>query len=74
MSSNTWPGRDSLLNVHTLLLVVGLILASVRPSHAEVGAIVLEPSGALGFFTRVGHACRRFSREIREWRSWSSRQ
>lgn len=26
------------------------------PSRADMGVIVLEPVGALGFFTRVGHA------------------
>jgi hypothetical protein len=37
-------------------LVIGFVLASGSPSHADIGVIVLEPIGALGFFTRVGHA------------------
>ena len=50
-----------MLNTPTLLLVVGLVLVAASPSRGEVGAIVLEPVGALGFFTRVGHAGTYFS-------------
>ena len=46
--------RCRLFNTPTLLLVVSLVLAAASPSRGEVGAIVLEPVGALGFFTRVG--------------------
>lgn len=53
--------RGRLLNTPTLLLVVSLVLAAASPSRGEVGAIVLEPVGALGFFTRVGHAGTYFS-------------
>ena len=50
-----------MLNTPTLLLVVSLVLAAASPSRGEVGAIVLDPVGALGFFTRVGHAGTYFS-------------
>ena len=48
-------------NTFRALLVVSLVLAAASPSRSEVGAIVLEPVGALGFFTRVGHAGTYFS-------------
>jgi hypothetical protein len=54
-------GRCPLLNTPTLLLVAGLVLVAASPSRGEVGAIVLEPVDALGFFTRVGHAGTYFS-------------
>ena len=41
--------------------VIGFVLASASPSRADIGVIVLEPVGALGFFTRVGHAGTYFS-------------
>ena len=44
-----------------LLLAIGLVLAMANPSRADIGVIVLEPIGALGFFTRVGHAGTYFS-------------
>ena len=44
-----------------LLLAIGLVLAMATPSRADIGVIVLEPIGALGFFTRVGHAGTYFS-------------
>jgi hypothetical protein len=44
-----------------VLLVLGFVLASPAPSRADTGVIVLEPIGALGFFTRVGHAGTYFS-------------
>jgi hypothetical protein len=31
------------------------VSAVVAASRADIGVIVLEPIGALGFFTRVGH-------------------
>lgn len=49
------------MNTPTLLLIVSLVLGAASTSHGEVGAIVLEPVGALGFFTRVGHAGTYFS-------------
>ena len=49
------------MNTPTLLLVVSLVLVAASPSRGEVGAVVLEPFGALGFFTRVGHAGTYFS-------------
>jgi hypothetical protein len=39
-----------------LLLTVGLILATAGQCRADIGVIVLEPIGPLGFFTRSGHA------------------
>src|SRR5690349_519304 len=39
-----------------VLLAVSLMLGAASPSRGEVGVIVLEPVGALGFFTRVGHS------------------
>jgi hypothetical protein len=50
-----------LLNTPTLLLVVSLVLVAASPGRGEVGVVVLEPVGALGFFTRVGHAGTYFS-------------
>jgi hypothetical protein len=44
-----------------VLLVLGFVLAIPIPSRADIGVIVLEPIGALGFFTRVGHAGTYFS-------------
>ena len=44
-----------------LLLAIGFVLAMANPSRADIGVIVLEPIGALGFFTRVGHAGTYFS-------------
>ena len=41
---------------HVVLLVLAVVLATPTPSRADMGVIVLEPVGALGFFTRVGHA------------------
>jgi len=38
-----------------LLLVLSLVFVSAAPARAEIGLIVQEPIGALGFFTRVGH-------------------
>ncbi len=38
-----------------LLLALSLVFASAAPARAEIGLIVQEPIGALGFFTRVGH-------------------
>jgi hypothetical protein len=43
------------------LLAMALMLATAAPSRADVGIIVLEPIGPLGFFTRVGHAGTYFS-------------
>ncbi len=48
-------------NTAKLLLAISLVLAMASPSRGEVGVIVLEPVGALGFFTRVGHAGTYFS-------------
>jgi hypothetical protein len=39
-----------------VLLVLSVVVATPTPSRADIGVIVLEPVGALGFFTRVGHA------------------
>src|SRR4030095_4991522 len=44
-----------------VLLVLSFALAPPTPSRADIGVIVLEPIGALGFFTRVGHAGTYFS-------------
>jgi len=44
-----------------VLLVLGIILATPTSGRADIGVIVLEPIGALGFFTRVGHAGTYFS-------------
>ena len=44
-----------------VLLVLGFVLATPTLSRADIGVIVLEPVGALGFFTRVGHAGTYFS-------------
>ena len=44
-----------------VLLVLGFALATPTPSRADIGVIVLEPVGALGFFTRVGHTGTYFS-------------
>jgi hypothetical protein len=44
-----------------LLLACALALAVPAPGRAEVGIIVLEPVGPLGFFTRAGHAATYFS-------------
>jgi len=49
------------LNTAKCLLVISLVLVAASPSRGEVGVIVLEPVGALGFFTRVGHAGMYFS-------------
>lgn len=37
-------------------LVIVLLVVAAAPCRADVGVIVLEPIGPLGFFTRVGHA------------------
>ena len=50
-----------MLNTAKCLLVISLVLVAASPSRGEVGVIVLEPVGALGFFTRVGHAGTYFS-------------
>ena len=50
-----------MINTARLLLVIGFVLAIATPSRADIGVIVLEPIGALGFFTRVGHAGTYFS-------------
>lgn len=42
-------------------LVLGVLLATPASARADIGVIVLEPIGALGFFTRVGHAGTYFS-------------
>jgi hypothetical protein len=39
-----------------LLVAIGLVFATAHSSRADTGVIVLEPVGALAFFTRVGHA------------------
>ena len=44
-----------------VLLALSFALATPTPSRADIGVIVLEPVGALGFFTRVGHAGTYFS-------------
>ncbi|MET0166602.1 MAG: hypothetical protein ABW318_16550 [Vicinamibacterales bacterium] len=44
-----------------VLLVLSVVLATPTTSRADIGVIVLEPIGALGFFTRVGHAGTYFS-------------
>ena len=44
-----------------VLFVLSFVLAIPTPSRADIGIIVLEPFGALGFFTRVGHAGTYFS-------------
>jgi hypothetical protein len=44
-----------------VILAIGVALAIANPSRADIGVIVLEPIGALGFFTRVGHAGTYFS-------------
>jgi hypothetical protein len=44
-----------------VLLVLTVVLATPTPSRADIGIVVLEPIGALGFFTRVGHAGTYFS-------------
>jgi len=38
-----------------ILLLLAVVLASPRESHADIGLVVLEPIKALGLFTRVGH-------------------
>ena len=38
-----------------LLLALSLVFAGAATARAEIGLIVQEPIGALGFFTRVGH-------------------
>jgi hypothetical protein len=43
------------------LLVISVLVLTTSPSRGEVGIIVLEPVGPLGFFTRVGHAGTYFS-------------
>jgi hypothetical protein len=50
-----------MINRARLLLACSLLLALSSPGRAEVGVIVLEPVGALGFFTRAGHAAMYFS-------------
>jgi len=42
--------------ISTCLLVLVCVLAAATPGRAEIGLVVEEPVGALGFFTRVGHA------------------
>jgi hypothetical protein len=37
------------------LVVLALVVATAPPSSAEIGILILEPVGTLGFFTRVGH-------------------
>ena len=49
------------MTARTLLLGIALVLATAGPSRADVGIVVLEPIGPLGFFTRVGHAGTYFS-------------
>ena len=44
-----------------VLLVLSFVLATPIPSRADIAVIVLEPIGALGFLTRVGHAGTYFS-------------
>src|SRR4029453_310145 len=44
-----------------VLLVLSCPPPPPPPSRADIGVIVLEPIGALGFFTRVGHAGTYFS-------------
>ena len=44
-----------------VLLILSFVLATPAASRADIGVIVLEPIGALGFFTRVGHAGTYFS-------------
>ena len=44
-----------------VILAIAVVLAIANPSRADIGVIVLEPIGALGFFTRVGHAGTYFS-------------
>jgi hypothetical protein len=46
---------------YVVLLVLTFVLATPIRSRADIGIIVLEPIGALGFFTRVGHAGTYFS-------------
>jgi hypothetical protein len=54
-----------LITTARLLVIIGFvmsfILGTANPSRADIGVIVLEPIGALGFFTRVGHAGTYFS-------------
>lgn len=38
-----------------LLCAMTLVVAAAAPARADIGLIVQEPIGALGFFTRVGH-------------------
>jgi len=39
-----------------MLVVLALVVASAAPASAEIGLVLLEPVGTLGFWTRVGHA------------------
>lgn len=50
-----------MITIARLLLVSAIVLAAASPGRADVGVVVLEPIGALGFFTRVGHAGTYFS-------------
>ena len=55
-----------MINTARLLLVICFVLATANSSRADIGVIVLEPIGALGFFTRVGHAGTYFSNICRD--------
>jgi hypothetical protein len=39
-----------------LLLLVSVILGFPTQSFADIGVIVLEPIGTIGFLTRAGHS------------------
>jgi hypothetical protein len=55
-----------------VLLVLSFALATPTPSRADIGVIVLEPVGALGFFTRVGHAGTYFLAAIIDYNLYES--
>jgi hypothetical protein len=48
-------GASVTSGTYQLLLALGIVLAIANPVRADIGVIVAEPVGALGFFTRVGH-------------------
>lgn len=50
-----------LTRIARFFLALSIVLATAALCHADVGLIVLEPIGPLGYFTRVGHAGTYFS-------------
>ncbi len=45
-----------MIRVAKLLAAIGAVLAAASTASADIGVVVLEPIGPLGFMTRVGHA------------------